>query len=144
MIAEYSHSRYELDGSVNTGNFGAQFLFTRKPIGDWQPAIPPHAKERFLKRIEPIASLNQFEVINTDDIIDNIGSPNLPRIAITGSIILESPMDVMSRINWSAAAALRQPITPEIIERDMAQSVLQKCGRIILDEFEGIMMPRPE
>ena len=144
MIAEYSHRRYELDGSVNTETFGAQFLFARKLIGEYQPPIPPHAQKRFIERIEPIASLSQFEIIYTDDIFDTENTPSLPRIAIFGSIILEDPIQVMSRISGAGIAALGQPVTPDIIERSLAESALDKCGRIIVSEFEGILVQRPE
>lgn len=144
MIVEYSHKRYELDGSVNTDNYGAHFLMTRKTIEPYQPPIPPHAQKRFVDRIQSVGTLNQFEVIYSDDIIDTESSLSLPRIAITGSIILEDPMTVLDRTPPNAFRALRVPMTPEYIERTMAEGALHKCAHFLVSEFEGIMVPRAE
>ncbi len=140
MIVEYSHPRYDLEGSLNTENSSAFFMFAHKMnMLEGVPTIDERSQIRFYNEVGKIALLDHFEIINNGDIDD--GSPASTKVLITGSIITESPMDIISRIPAAGIRALG-PVDPESIETGMARGVLAQCALIIVREFEGIMVRR--
>jgi hypothetical protein len=143
MIVEYRHPRYDFEAAVNTANFAADFLFTHKTIvSEGSQPIDDRAWARLDESMGKIALLHGRELVRTDDIDGNPDSPSLPKVLISASILLEPASDFMRGISPGAVAALRYPITPEIVEKGLADSALGKCALLIVREFEGMMVPR--
>lgn len=142
MIASYSNRKYEFSGYTNTDTFAADFIFTRRPLHDEDEALIPEGyRQRYLERVGGVAPLTHLDVIDPSMQGSVQESFNQPRIRISGSLIMDSPAYVMGMLTVGAIRVLG-PITPEILEQNMADDLLRRCGKVILSEFEGIMLPR--
>lgn len=146
MYVSYAHPRYELSGTMDTGDGSADFVYTRRPITrEGETVLPPDAyRRRYLNKLAEHDGLfmPNFTVLEPTMTGSLHNSFNQPRIQISGSLYLESAESVMSRMSGAAMRLMGGPITPDRIRHELAMSALQKCGRIIMSEFEGFILPR--
>lgn len=141
MIASYVSSEYEFSGVTDTETYLTDFVFTRRrPVRAGGAILPETSKRRYLDRLYPHAQLSKFDVIEPTMTDGEQEGFNLPRIKIMGLLFIDPPAPTLDAISTEMIDAFG-PVTPEVLERNMAEGLLRKCGEIILSEFEGIMLP---
>jgi hypothetical protein len=142
MLVEHTHHIYELSGTMDTDDYSADFVYTRRPfVRRGETILPPQShRQKYLQQLLKHEGLflPDFEVIEPSMTNSSHESFNQPRVRISGSLYIKEPSEAMRDIPAGAMRYLGGPVTKELL----AKNALQLCTHIIVGEFEQYIMPR--